>query len=148
MDKDKPPVLSEEEINKWCEEHKAGKGGICYVANSCEGCKRTIQRDADVEHYEKQQDEMADAMAQAIRQARQDAKEQYNKELGKEMDRAFRNSEVALDKAVKQARQETADNILETIKSWLERHAPAIFPWNGWNGFMKELKSKFLGGSQ
>ena len=47
----KPPVLNDEEINKWCEEHRAGKGGICYVANSCDVCKRTIQRDADVEWY-------------------------------------------------------------------------------------------------
>jgi len=53
MEKKKPPVLSEEEIEKWCSEHKAGKGGICYVSNSCEICRRTIQRDANVEWYEK-----------------------------------------------------------------------------------------------
>ena len=49
---EKPKVLSAEEISKWCKKHGYIKNGICYAANSCEVCKRTIQRDADTEYWQ------------------------------------------------------------------------------------------------
>ena len=79
----KPPVLSDKEIEKWCSEHKAGKGGICYVSNSCEICRRTIQRDADVEWYEKHQKPPIIGLdpSVSVEQARQDTAREIFEEL-------------------------------------------------------------------
>ena len=45
MNKEKPQVLSDEEFDKWCEERCYYKNGICHVANSCNICRYTAQRD-------------------------------------------------------------------------------------------------------
>ena len=78
---EKPPVLSEEEIEKWCSEHKAGKGGLCYVANSCEICKRRIQRDKDAEWYEKKY--LIPDYEYNLQQARQDTAREIFEEIEK-----------------------------------------------------------------
>ena len=89
---EKPPVLSEEEIEKWCSEHKAGKGGLCYVANSCEICKRRIQRDKDAEWYEKKY--LIPDYEYNLQQARQDtAREIIGKLLREGANKTFAGEE-------------------------------------------------------
>jgi len=122
---EKPPVLSEEEIEKWCSEHKAGKGGICYVANSCEICKRRIQRDKDVEWY-------GDMILQVT-------------------ERSIRAGETALNKvfkvqqkAIRQARQDTAQEIFGAIERESETPFNSYYDIKIIKPRYQSLKSKFL----
>ena len=73
----KPPVLSDEELRGVHDYWRDLSGSaVARVRNIAQA-----QRDADVEYYEKQQDEMADAMAQGIRQARQDTAKEIFEEI-------------------------------------------------------------------
>jgi len=115
--KEKPPVLSDAEIEKIQADYIGS-----YEVMSYWRVKKAIkaQRDADVEWW-------GDSIS--VIQATQEV-------LNKKLD------DVEL--AIQQAKAEVVGEIFEMLNNWLERHAPVTFPWNGYGLFVQELKDKYL----
>ena len=107
-------------LNEWDALKRVTDGAIPYKDKTEVPVKRLLeaQRDADIEWY------------------------------SKKLSIPHSSLEPKLYKAIQQARQETAREVINAFEQYMGDNAPSTFPWNGYREFVQSLKDKFLGGSQ